>query len=242
MYSSSLRSPMLIPLALPVEDHAAIDAVNKSLPILSHQVDNFIAALNLFIFSKQEVERLSAERRARFDMSRDPEQTVRAWSFIAFREGAMCIFHIKMTMNGITNSLHESPSLKALVNSSVLRDTKKKFIRDFPNWESVRHAVAHAGEMTANSRKIKDNQTKKTFDQPLIKIGTGILVSNISIGDQYYTGKSGGEIGGYALNETSLGCLQSAVAAFYAEFQKAADHMRSLITPEMVQNARRDAE
>jgi hypothetical protein len=116
----------------------ATNLLKTALGQLSDHSDNFSAALSLFDFSMGELEK-ATENRTAHPMFR--------WPFIAARDGAMSIYHFGKAMEGIMASLHKCPTVLQEVNRAKLRSSRKRLRELFPNFEAVRHSVAHAGEL-----------------------------------------------------------------------------------------------
>jgi hypothetical protein len=116
--------------------------LERSLGYLNNYVANFSETLSLFDFCQTQVDAFVG------DKIRNPEfSRIRAWQRIAARDGAMTVFHFGKTLEGINASRRDLPTAFKMVNRNK-QGAAIKLLRDqFPHWERLRHAVAHAGEL-----------------------------------------------------------------------------------------------
>ena len=74
-------------------------------------------------------------------------QTGRLWCFIAARECAMELFHLRARLLKIRSVLlRKCPTVQKLVDVKQLRGASKLLDECFPDIELLRHSIAHKGE------------------------------------------------------------------------------------------------
>jgi hypothetical protein len=105
----------------------------------------------------------------------DVRDIARPWVFVAGRDGAMSIYHFAKSMEGMMAFLGQCPTVLDKVDRTKLRSARKMLRELFPDFEAVRHAVAHAGELmkdpdTFRSTLSFDTRTfgRETCDQKWI--------------------------------------------------------------------------
>jgi len=82
-----------------------------------------------------------------------PEAEVYAeWCRMAARDAAMAVFHFAKTLDALKQSVGRSSTLSNAINHEKFRTARRRFRNDFKDFDAVRHAVAHAGEMRNNQK------------------------------------------------------------------------------------------
>ncbi|MBX9593050.1 MAG: hypothetical protein K2X46_01705 [Roseomonas sp.] len=135
--------PGLDPESLPQEERSEIFDLQIQITSLRSYVDDFLAVLTLF----DAVPNLEAANKMH-------AATIRRWSFVAARDGAMTIYHFGKALE-LVRSLKNMPTLRSLVNVTELREAGREFNSKFPLYEKIRHAVAHSAERLRRDKRIK---------------------------------------------------------------------------------------
>ena len=76
---------------------------------------------------------------------------------MAGRDGAMTLYHFSARINRYSSSMDAMPTIQKLVKHKDLRIARKMFVSFFPNFENLRHAVAHHGELRRDRRSTERN-------------------------------------------------------------------------------------
>lgn len=77
----------------------------------------------------------------------------RAWSPLAARDGAMTLFHFSKTLDALKACVANCPSISRVVDHDEFRDIRRSFKKQFPDFEGVRHGVAHSGELLKDQKR-----------------------------------------------------------------------------------------
>jgi hypothetical protein len=124
---------------LPENEREAAAHISIAAFQLAIFANQFRAALHLFDFT--------TDCEAQTLAFRNPQWRFEEWRLTAARDGAMAIYHFGKAMEAIMACLNECPTILALVRRDDLRKARKLLRKHFPRFESVRHAIAHAGEL-----------------------------------------------------------------------------------------------
>ena len=138
----SAGPPPIYASSFPLGEQGACDLLNGQLRELASYTDDFAAALELFDMASKDVPQLFAS----FDSSPEEKRAIdtkRRWCFIAAKDGAMTVYHFGQTLDLIRGGLGDCPTLRAMIDTDVLKEVDKRFKRKFPFYERLRHAVAH---------------------------------------------------------------------------------------------------
>jgi hypothetical protein len=79
------------------------------------------------------------------------------WRIIAARDGALNTYHFGCSLKAIQKQLPTCPTLNSRLNAIAIRNIVKEFKSSFPHCDTIRHAIAHAGECHKTPRKLKQN-------------------------------------------------------------------------------------
>lgn len=90
------------------------------------------------------------------------------WGGMAGREAAMTVFHVGKSLLQIKANMNSTPTIKAGVNSDVLRKATGELERAFPNYNLARHAASHRAETMASLVKVKEHAIKIDGGQQFI--------------------------------------------------------------------------
>lgn len=124
-----------------------------SLNDIQYFTEKFHAALQLFDYSKDHIRKIPPQER------RDnPEYKMfRNWLFLACRDGAMTIYHFAKTLTGIRGRLNEVPTFASKLKHHELKIAEKLFKSKFPDFENMRHALAHIAELIETKEAFEAN-------------------------------------------------------------------------------------
>ena len=209
-------SPRLITTGFEKKEREATSSLVRSLGDLDNYVRDFHAALTLFDFA--EPQWLNAE-----------QDHVKQWSFIACRDGAMTIYHFGQTFQHIRAALGSCPTINSLVDSQHLRLTNKKFESQFPDFEGLRHAIAHASDLWKNVSSFARNAFTGKLTGPLVVAAKGgrIAMRNNLINRQFSTTFET-RLVSYEISAETLNRLISLKNEFYSAFRPAEEELRKL--------------
>src|SRR5690349_10540688 len=81
--------------------------------------------------------------------------------FIAARDAAMTVWHFGDAMGQISTAMYRDvPTLRELVDRSILRSATKRFNECFRGAEAIRDAISHIAEFGGTLQKLDENSTK----------------------------------------------------------------------------------
>jgi hypothetical protein len=165
---------------------------------------------------------LSAERQRLRDDLHPQMDVYRRWLFIAARDGAVTIYNLGKTMEGIRANLKNCPSLNAMVDQETLSESTRILRQRFPRFEGFRHMVAHAAEFSQTKEARDRHSTTAAIDNGLLKKPEGgdIFIGPSLIGREF-TGTFEGKVLSYEISLQSFEHIKSAVLMFAAAFRPA---------------------
>ena len=133
-------APVLWPsVATPSEEAPAIKDLYAHLTGAQYSIEAWDAALLLYRTSLSPPPSIS-------------RTVARRWRFIACHECVLELFHLRARLEKIQSvKLRACPSLRPLIDTSLLRSARKRLDEYFPDIEALRHAVAHKGENEAHA-------------------------------------------------------------------------------------------
>ena len=138
-----MRKPPLLwpPRGLSEQETDAIKWLSASVYGLLASVDAWDAALKLYKFAKARPQEIHHD-------------LARRWRWIAIHECAMQIAFLRERLDGIRGRLVKtSPLVQHHIDKDAMRRASKMFNEQFPNYLSIRHATAHAGEVDLSREK-----------------------------------------------------------------------------------------
>lgn len=138
----------------PEDEHGQIWTISGQLGDLSSYLKNFEAAVSLFDFCIQAIQ---SQRGIDPQINVHGMASLHRWQLIAGRDGAMTIYHFAKTMTAIRAGMSKCSSFRQLVNHDILRAATKLFEQLFPDFEGIRHAVAHTAELVRTAEATKMN-------------------------------------------------------------------------------------
>lgn len=122
---------------------------------LDSQTGYFRAAVSLFDFCYEKAHSITNDVNLR--------RSYLSWMHIAARDGAMTIYHFGKALAATETALNRCPSINSAVDTSQMRLAKNSFKGAFPDFEAMRHAVAHAAELSANPESHNKNSFSGTY-------------------------------------------------------------------------------
>jgi hypothetical protein len=133
--------------SVPFNEHEALAHLEFLLASLAGLEQRFWTAVLLVESSYHEMGELaSGEPRVLLDPA---GITLRGWTVMAARDGALTIYHFGKTIDALRQSFNSCPYIKGLVDHQVLREASKSFRREFPDSEAIRHVVGHVIDFCA---------------------------------------------------------------------------------------------
>jgi len=178
---------------LPESETSAAYVLTRNIMSLNRQVEKFAAALAL---------RRSCEGQT------DQFPITLQWIFIAARDATMTIYHFAKTLEAIRGGCKNAPILQGRVDHERLKLAKKIFDARFPDFEALRHSVAHSAEKTRSAESFAMNTFSGSLETPPILMkNSNLYISEGLLGDKFTTTHEG-EILSYDFNEVTLEALQ----------------------------------
>jgi hypothetical protein len=215
----SWHDPLALPpdinvSALPEAEREAAFLLSTSLFGLGNYVNRFAAALSLFDFSAL----LST---ARGYGSRQPHWPIGEWHLIAAREAAMAVYHFARAKESVDICLSQCPTLDAKVDRAALRRGGKLLRGSFPDFEEMRHAVAHTAELTRDPSQAREHSITEPVEFGGVRIGRGargILRENLSGRTFFSTYR--GKLRQCEVSQRSFDALNACRREIYSAFVK----------------------
>ena len=202
MLSATERYPRISTSFFPDREAEAIGHLSLALSSLNSYVINFEAALALFDFC-------GAIRAASGVPPQGPLSDrimLMSWRFLAARDGAMTIFHFGKTLQAIRRfGFSNCPTFKAKLDHAQLRIGEKLFRQWFPDFEKVRHSVAHSAELSRDSKSHMRNSVR------------GVLIRDV-LNERNFQNSYAGRVLSYDIDTTTLLHLKSVRNRVYAAF------------------------
>lgn len=202
-------------LGVPKEQLKAAVVILGNLDSMEQYIRQFSSALDLYNSLV-----ISPMAEMRNDTERANRRKHIDWKYVAARDGAMSIFHFGKTIEGTRSSFHHVPAIKEHVDHDILREAKKDFDKNFPMYIKMRHALAHAGELTSTPKSHDNNTIKGSASKAGIVFGPeaeGGMVTN-SLHNHQYISTYKGEMISYMVTQQSLDFMIDAFKSFIEAF------------------------
>ena len=195
-------APRLITTGLAEKERKDTSTLARSLGSLDNYLRDFHAALTLFDFA----------------VASDNTQ----WCFIACRDGAMTIYHFGRTLQNVRAALGSCPTVNSLIDSKSLRLVAKKFDARFPDFEHLRHAIAHSSELWKNVASFIKNAVTGRHDGPLVVVAKNsrIAMHNNLVNRQFSMSYEG-RLVSYEISAETLQRMTTLKDEFYSAFRPA---------------------
>jgi hypothetical protein len=203
---------------LPEVEYAAAYSVQSNLQAVASHTNDFDAALKLHDFCRGNLDQMDRQCEPGNQPSKQQQEMqalLKSWLPIAGRDAAMAIYHFGIAAEGARRALSMCPTLSGTVLHPELRHAIRGFRSDFPTYEKIRHAVAHAAEkdktpeQSAEHRVVPDRRKTRGFAI------TGLFQ------DRMFTNTWEGEVLMYELSQASLDKLNATAKAIFAAFPQA---------------------
>lgn len=147
------------------------------------------------------------------------------WRMIAAREGALSIYHFGCALSAVRHQLAACNSFTT-VNRTQVRDAARMFRARFPHSETVRHAIAHAGELHDTPAKMKKQLQKAAFAVPGVSGAPGgVLVG--ALFERTYSLGFEGEVFSVVMDNQTTETLIRIMSMVSAAFTPAPDQTSS---------------
>jgi hypothetical protein len=197
MATHHLLLPYLPIKSLPKSERVAATLLQNALWNIETYVEDLHSARMLFDHSTT-ISKDSATKNA---MSDSEANAVRKWPILACRDGAITIFNFAMCLESIKSTRFQTPSLK--FDKEKIKAAGKTFREHFPDFDKIRHGVAHSAELMKNLEHFDRNATTMPVKLGQWSIPRGTLIQNAIIGRRFaltYNGK----VLSYELSELSV--------------------------------------
>jgi hypothetical protein len=152
---------------------------------------------------------------------------------MAARDGAMTVYHFSGVIDAIKKSQKNTPTLRALVDGKRIRAAGRQFKVHFPQFEQIRHAIAHDAEFAATpelKRKHRSPEDKITLEGHELTIGDSFDAETV----KFCTSIDGHRVS-YELSRASLNNLIAVQREVYGAFNKAFRHCKRSPRPAALQ-------
>jgi len=176
----------------------------------------FYYAVALFDMASENLGRFLQDDRSKVQPSLE---RCRAWLTLAARDGAMTVFHFAKTLDAVKSGVAGSKNISATLDHTQFRSIRREFREHFPNFEPVRHAVAHSGELLKDEKRRSENTFSGSFDGPglLIRDSTDVFVSEMLV-DRTFSNTFDGKIISYDLSWENWRVLDKIVSDLFFLF------------------------
>jgi hypothetical protein len=209
MLVSQSGTPRIDLSTAPSEELDELGLLNNALDGMERYVQQFAEALHLFDYCLIQRSVISASGSGPFS----------AWMRLAASDGVMSIWHFRKEMDIANSVANKSPYVSQQLERSHLGDAHKTFNSRFPEFEAIRHAVAHAGELSRNVARHEQIVFSGTYP------GTGIRIENVenamiqdSLQDRLYTCTFEGKIVHCEISGQTIQNLSDVKTSFFAGF------------------------
>jgi hypothetical protein len=183
---------------LPDSEHEAARILARHLEELYRYARRFAAAVALFDLADAEL--------FKPDQSSD---TMREWSFIVGRDGAMTIFHFGMVLKAINDQLPKCPSVFQHASRQKLGDANDLYKKALPAADKIRHAVGHEAELRLTRKQVTEHELSGPRHDALVSADhvEGFMTGNFE--NRFYSVTFKGEILRYELSASTAAILST---------------------------------
>lgn len=141
---------------------------------------------------------------------------IAGWRRIPARDGAMTLFHIHDLFKGVAYSTSQCPPLQVVADRKMASLAGKYFRSAFPDFELLRHSVAHAGEATSTEDKMAGNRYSTVDSANLFVQG--------NLDDRRFSNSIKGKLVSYELSQASLDAVISSVTLLFDAYRRPPVH------------------
>jgi hypothetical protein len=146
---------------------------------------------------------------------------------IPARDGALNVYHFGMSLNGTRANLGRCRSILKYIDAQSLRLAARLFESHFPNYELIRHAIAHAGELFKTPEKLRASMLKEPTTTHGVTFGPGAIPSQTVSGAVYSIGIDG-KVFSISIDSTSTAKLIAVNSRVDDAFKALYAHMATL--------------
>jgi hypothetical protein len=213
------RKPNLDWKALPQDEQDAGHHLAQAFQGLEDFTISFMAAAELFEVNLYD---------SLFQPDGAYKKRALSWMWVACRDGAMSIYHFGKALEGIMSYLGQCPTVLEMTDRKLVRVARKRLRELFPNFEAVRHAVAHAGELM-NDPETKRRHAVKADNLKLLE-GLSVQSDSLNIAQvnivqvlsgRKFTNTFEGKVQSYEISRETLDALIDVKRIFYSAFREA---------------------
>jgi hypothetical protein len=226
---------------LAAQDHDLAREIHDTFSMMTSYGDQFGAAVHLFDFSSYQCAALmtqmdgavsvdmprdklfrEAARRQALRQEFEPRRRVFSeWMFIAARQGAICLFNLGKSMEGVRADLKKCPSLNALVDQEKVSEATRILRERFPRFEGIRHFVAHDAEFSRS----RESRTKHALRDAVrvgdfMEAGAANPIGQNLNGDEFLCSFEG-KLVSYQINVESFQHAKAAILTMIGAFDAA---------------------
>lgn len=225
-------APHIVTTAIPKAEYDATLRLARSLNDLHRYVQSFKSALRLFDFSRERQIASAQETAVKIQqlMSNPDPKAAREmideslihsdWCNIACRDGAMTLYHFGKTLHNIRAALGECKTVNSMVEPAPLRHATKQFEGAFPDFEAMRHAIAHANELWKNVAKYLQNAIRGGYTKGNISISGGSALTSM-LNNRHFAMTFEGRLVSYEMSEETLNKMVEIQNEYYSGFREA---------------------
>jgi len=224
-------TPVIATKQIPIEEYAATLRLQRSLQSLHTYSNSFRTALRLFDFAGEQLSASTSDMASHVQkMIAEPDpkaaseyldrvMTYNAWRNIACRDGAMSLYHFRKAMHYITGD-SDCKTVKALIEPQHTRLAIKRFDAAFPDFEALRHAIAHQSELWKGLGGYLKNSIRGGYTKGSISVKGESGLSSMT-NHRQFTMTFEGRLVAYEMSEQTFNRLIEIQNQFYAGFRKA---------------------
>lgn len=183
---------------------------------------DFFHAVSLFDTAEDAIRRKRQYPADRVE-ARDFESVLIGWKWIAARDAAMTIFHVAKTLEATRAKSGRCVFLRNTVDFPAFKRARKLFEAQFPNFDTIRHGVAHSAEITSTPKRRAENSYDGDYDSPLARIrdSTGTLLKGLHA--RTFTNTYDGKIVSFDVSWENWKRLDDLVVAVFRAFDNSDD-------------------
>jgi len=208
--------PRLFPREFSKSDYDVVDHLSLIVSQPTSYAEDFQDALSLFDYCHEQRSvfiSLGEEDELAKAWQREFFSRLSSWQLVAARDGAMSIFQFGESMKFIKAGVHMAPSLSVMIDSEAWKSANRRFKKDFPRFEAMRHAVAHSAEMIKTRAHLKKNSAGQMFIQS-------------SLSGRQFQATYDGKLLSYEMSQETLNKLTLVLSEFYRAFRRADGFVR----------------
>jgi hypothetical protein len=139
------------------EEKNNIAVLNFSLRELATHIALLENGLSLFDFCTEQISSLLKSNTSMSKQTMDKLLSFNQWRAIAARDCCMQVFHFAKTMEGIKTLTHATSFVSAAIDREKWKSANALFNQRFRDFEELRNAIAHVGELRKHPENWKEN-------------------------------------------------------------------------------------